>query len=80
MMTGAESGKAGADEVAFRFVPDAREVLSALELARAKGTPMDSFPGVPVFQAVGLTMRSKNTRYLPLFLSKVSEERGEAHA
>ncbi|EIE26430.1 hypothetical protein COCSUDRAFT_58968 [Coccomyxa subellipsoidea C-169] len=56
--------------VTFRFMPDAKEVQSALEMYKEAGVPSTSFTGVPVFQAQGLTVKTEKSRYTPLFLAK----------
>jgi hypothetical protein len=57
-------------DVSFRFMPDSRQVLNALELYKKAGIPKEGFVGVPLFQAEGLTVRGDSTRYTPLFFSK----------
>ncbi len=57
-------------EVLFRFMPDSRQVVHALELYKKAGIPKEGFVGVPLFQAEGLTVRGDSSRYTPLFFSK----------
>jgi len=54
---------AGAERVAFRFVPDPASVERAS--AATGGAP---FAGVPVFQAAGLSVSSGRSKFTPLFL------------
>ncbi|EFN52292.1 hypothetical protein CHLNCDRAFT_139038 [Chlorella variabilis] len=63
-------GETGTEGVVFRFVPDPRQVESALELYSHAGVPATGFQGVPLFQAEGLTIRGEKERYTPLFFSK----------
>ncbi|CAL5227100.1 g10006 [Coccomyxa viridis] len=56
--------------VSFRFMPDLKQVQKALELYKEAGVPGRTFTGVPVFQAQGLTVKTENSRYTPLFLAK----------
>lgn len=56
--------------VFFRFMPESRQVVHALELYKKAGIPKDGFVGVPLFQAEGLTVRGDSSRYTPLFFSK----------
>jgi hypothetical protein len=66
-----EKDSGEADDVAFRFVPDTTSVEAALDLFRHAGMPANSFPGVPVFQAEGLTVKAeKGVRFTPLFFAK----------
>ncbi|KAK9831849.1 hypothetical protein WJX81_001220 [Elliptochloris bilobata] len=66
------AGMPGANgaSVIFRFMPDAKEVQSALELYREAGIAVGGFAGVPVFQAEGLTVKTERARYTPLFLAR----------
>jgi hypothetical protein len=57
----------GTEGVAFRFVPDPRQVEAALQLYRHAGVPASGFQGVPLFQAEGLTIKGEKERYTPLF-------------
>ena len=57
------------DGIAFRFVPDSREVNAALKLQSEAGGDSQRFLGVPVFQAEGLTIRAAGRKYLPIFFS-----------
>jgi len=57
-------------DIAFRLIPDPREVHAALELAREQGRPLERFLGVPVFAADGLTIKGKTKTHIPIFLSK----------
>ena len=40
------------------------------QLYKEAGVPGRTFTGVPVFQAQGLTVKTENSRYTPLFLAK----------
>lgn len=60
----------GIENVTFRFMPDSRQVVQALDLYRKAGIPKDGFVGVPLFQAEGLTVKGDAARYTPLFFSK----------
>ena len=58
-------------DVLFRFVPDETSVEAALDLFKTAGLPSNGFPGVPVFQAEGLTVKGDDDKpFTPLFLSK----------
>lgn len=46
------------EEVSFRIFPSMAEVQAALEVLRADGIVQRSFPGVPLFQAEGLTIKA----------------------
>ena len=41
-----------------------------MQLYKEAGVPGRTFTGVPVFQAQGLTVKTENSRYTPLFLAK----------
>ncbi len=41
-----------------------------MQLYREAGVPGKAFTGVPIFQAQGLTVKTENSRYTPLFLAK----------
>lgn len=60
----------GLQGVMFRFFPDRKEVQNALQVFHERGVNAGSVVGVPVFQAEGLTIKSEDRRYVPLFLSK----------
>lgn len=60
----------GIENVTFRFMPDSRQVVQALDLYKKAGIPKDGFVGVPLFQAEGLTVKGDAARYTPLFFSK----------
>ncbi len=51
----------GLQGIHFRFMPDMRQVVHALNLYREAGVPTRSFTGVPVFQAEGLTVTAQDT-------------------
>jgi hypothetical protein len=57
-------------DVSFRFMPDSKQVMNALELYKRAGIAKDGFVGVPLFQAEGLTVRGEQSRFTPLFFSK----------
>jgi hypothetical protein len=57
-------------DVSFRFMPDSKQVMNALELYKRAGIVKDGFVGVPLFQAEGLTVRGDESRFTPLFFSK----------
>ncbi|KAL0040628.1 hypothetical protein WJX79_000007 [Trebouxia sp. C0005] len=59
-----------ADGLAFRFMPDATQVKEAMQVFEDAGIDIPGFTGVPVFQADGLTVKTENARYTPIFLSK----------
>ncbi|XP_024378220.1 protein TIC 22, chloroplastic isoform X2 [Physcomitrium patens] len=56
--------------IAFRFLPDPRQVKNALEARSRAGEPGKAFDGVPVFQSDNLILRSNNRRFCPIFFSK----------
>jgi hypothetical protein len=56
--------------IAFRFLPDPRQVKNALETRFKAGESGKAFDGVPVFQSDNLILRSNNRRYCPIFFSK----------
>lgn len=60
----------GAENVSFRFMPDSKQVMKALDLYKSAGIPKEGFVGVPLFQAEGLTVKGDASRYTPLFFSK----------
>ena len=41
-----------------------------VQLYKEAGVPGQAFTGVPIFQAQGLTVKTENSRYTPLFLAK----------
>ena len=41
-----------------------------MPLYKEAGVPGSTFTGVPIFQAQGLTVKTENSRYTPLFLAK----------
>lgn len=41
-----------------------------MQLYKEAGVPGSTFTGVPIFQAQGLTVKTENSRYTPLFLAK----------
>ena len=57
-------------DVTFRFMPDSKQVMNALELYQRAGIAKEGFVGVPLFQAEGLTVRGEQSRFTPLFFSK----------
>ena len=57
-------------DVSFRFMPDSKQVMNALELYKRAGIVKDGFVGVPLFQAEGLTVRGDESRFTPLFFSR----------
>ncbi|GAB4815148.1 hypothetical protein N2152v2_002194 [Parachlorella kessleri] len=57
-------------DVLFRFIPDGNQVERAVQLFRQAGVSQQDFVGVPLFQAEGLTVKSDDRRYTPLFFSK----------
>ena len=61
---------AGAEHVAFRFVPDAAQVERATTVTDDATSKQagGGFIGVPVFQAAGLSVNSSAKKYTPLFL------------
>ncbi|GBG63869.1 hypothetical protein CBR_g39650 [Chara braunii] len=59
-----------AEGIAFRFLPEAMQVMNALELKAKAGDSSKDFDGVPVFQSDNLIVRSSSKRYCPLFLCK----------
>eukprot|EP00898_Chlorokybus_atmophyticus_P005902 jgi/Chlat1/6312/Chrsp44S05882 len=61
--------------VAFRFLPEARQVKNALEENKKKGRESRFFDGVPVFQSKTLSIRVGNQRYLPVFFAKEDLEK-----
>ncbi|PNH01092.1 Protein TIC 22-like, chloroplastic [Tetrabaena socialis] len=60
----------GLQGIHFRFFPDMRQVSHALQLYKDAGVPTRQFVGVPVFQAEGLTVTTRDMQYVPLFLCK----------
>lgn len=70
----------GSADLIFRFMPDAAEIVSALELAKAEGLGDQPFKGVPLFQAESLCVRTPKARYTPLFFSKRDLDRAVANA
>eukprot|EP00246_Nothoceros_aenigmaticus_P003717 TRINITY_DN148_c0_g1_i4.p1 TRINITY_DN148_c0_g1~~TRINITY_DN148_c0_g1_i4.p1 ORF type:complete len:244 (-),score=12.23 TRINITY_DN148_c0_g1_i4:656-1387(-) len=56
--------------IAFRFLPDPRQVKNALEARAKAGDPGRSFDGVPVFQSGNLILRSDSRRFCPIFFCK----------
>ncbi|GFR44228.1 hypothetical protein Agub_g5419, partial [Astrephomene gubernaculifera] len=60
----------GLQGIHFRFMPDMRQVSHALQLYKDAGVPTAQFIGVPVFQAEGLTVTTRDMQYVPLFLCK----------
>lgn len=56
--------------IAFRFLPDPRQVKNALETRFKAGEAGKAFDGVPVFQSDNLILRSNNRRFCPIFFSK----------
>lgn len=60
----------GLQGIHFRFMPDMRQVSHALEMYKDAGVPTRQFVGVPVFQAEGLTVTTRDMQYVPLFLNK----------
>ncbi|KAG2492282.1 hypothetical protein HYH03_009522 [Edaphochlamys debaryana] len=60
----------GLQGIHFRFMPDMRQVGHALQLYKDAGVPTRQFIGVPVFQAEGLTVTTRDMQYVPLFLCK----------
>ncbi|KAG0618593.1 hypothetical protein M758_4G076200 [Ceratodon purpureus] len=56
--------------IAFRFLPDPRQVRNALETRSRAGESGKAFDGVPVFQSDNLILRSNNRRFCPIFFSK----------
>ncbi|KXZ49113.1 hypothetical protein GPECTOR_23g43 [Gonium pectorale] len=60
----------GLQGIHFRFFPDMKQVAHALQLYKDAGVPTRQFVGVPVFQAEGLTVTTRDMQYVPLFLCK----------
>ncbi|PNW73271.1 hypothetical protein CHLRE_14g625750v5 [Chlamydomonas reinhardtii] len=62
----------GLQGIHFRFMPDMKQVAHALQLYKDAGVPTRQFIGVPVFQAEGLTVTTRDMQYqyVPLFLCK----------
>ncbi|KAL0927933.1 hypothetical protein M5K25_002158 [Dendrobium thyrsiflorum] len=62
------------DGVAFRLIPDQKQVLNAVKLKekswKAAAADDDDFLGVPVFQSKSLALRSQGKRYRPAFFRK----------
>ena len=58
------------ENVALRLMPDRKQVQHAFSSCKETGSPISVLPGVPVFQAEGLTMRSGNKTFVPLFFGK----------
>jgi len=58
------------ENVALRLMPDRKQVQHAFSSCKEMGSPISVLPGVPVFQAEGLTMRSGNKTFVPLFFGK----------
>jgi len=69
------------ENVALRLMPDRKQVAHAFEAYNESGVgngghgganakPLRALPGVPVFQAEGLTMRSGDKTMIPLFFGK----------
>lgn len=52
----------------YRTCAQARNIV--LQLYKDAGLAVNSFKGVPVFQAEGLTVKTEKNRYTPLFFSK----------
>jgi len=71
---------AATEGIAFRFLPDAMQIKNALEILHGDNRDTDHFKGVPVFQAEGLTIRTENKRYLPLFFSREDLEKALSNA
>eukprot|EP00892_Ulva_mutabilis_P001642 jgi/Ulvmu1/11479/UM077_0023.1 len=61
---------ASARDVSFILVPNPREVKSALKLYDGANQTINSFRGVPVFQAEDLSIDIENQKLTPVFLSK----------
>ncbi len=63
-------------EAVFRFVPQAKQVQSAVKILQAEGKKVEQFNTTPVFFAVAgkdkgyLTIQQGNQQVIPLFLSK----------
>ncbi|KAI0529511.1 hypothetical protein KFK09_002063 [Dendrobium nobile] len=58
------------DGVAFRLIPDQKQVLNAVKLKEKSGKAADDFLGVPVFQSKSLALRSQGKSYRPAFFRK----------
>lgn len=63
-------GKLGEElKMIFRFYPDQKQVKNANALKNGLN-PIESFKGVPVFIAEGLTIRKGREEIIPIFLNK----------
>jgi len=58
------------ENVALRLMPDRAQVRHAFSTCEETGRPLTALPGVPIFQAEGLTMRSGDRTMIPLFFGK----------
>ncbi|WZN66546.1 Tic22-like protein [Chloropicon roscoffensis] len=58
------------ENVALRLMPDRKQVEHAFAAYTEAGKPLHVLPGVPVFQAEGLTMRSGDKTMIPLFFGR----------
>ena len=58
------------ENVALRLMPDVRQVEHAFKTYKETGMALKALPGVPIFQAEGLTMRSGDKTMIPLFFGK----------
>ncbi|XP_020589592.1 protein TIC 22-like, chloroplastic [Phalaenopsis equestris] len=58
------------DGVAFRLIPDPKQVLNAIKLKEESRKAADDFLGVPVFQSKSLVLRSQGKSYRPAFFRK----------
>ncbi|CAM6096336.1 unnamed protein product [Calypogeia fissa] len=66
--------------IAFRFLPDPRQVKNALESTSKSGETRKAFDGVPVFQSDNLILRSNNRRFCPIFFCKEDLDRALSRA
>lgn len=66
--------------IAFRFLPDPRQVKNALESNVKSGETRKAFDGVPVFQSDNLILRSNNRRFCPIFFCKEDLDRALSRA
>eukprot|EP00897_Mesotaenium_endlicherianum_P000280 jgi/Mesen1/10252/ME000774S09572 len=62
--------KLKAEGIAFRFLPDPKQVKNALEERAKVGDVSKGFDGIPVFQSANLVLRYKGRAFCPVFFSK----------
>lgn len=68
------------DGVAFRLIPEVKQIKNAVNERRRTGIEEDSFKGIPVFQSKSLILRSQGKRYRPVFFRKEDLEKSLVRA